>query len=101
MPTMVSVVMNTAAIVTVAPASSSDAVKGKDIRAGICRKEPITATIMTALIPDCSPMSIDIRAGGINPSNNPMNTIIARIVGIICMNELAVLMSASFVLSLS
>ena len=88
-PIMVSVVMKAATAVIDAPLSRSDAAKGNESSAGICRTPPISATSSTPPSPDCSPTNLEISLGGTNAKSKPIRIMMIRMVGRIRKNELA------------
>jgi len=100
-PIIVNVVMKTATAVIDASLSSSDAARGNEIRAGICRIDPNNAAKITPPKPACSPIISEILLGGTNPKSNPMKTMIISTIGRMRKNDFSPTINACLVFALS
>ena len=99
-PTIVNVVMKAATAVTDAPPLRSDAAKGKEIRAGICRIAPKNAIIITPPKPACSPITSETLVGGTKPKSTPMTIMIVKTIGRMRKKDFTATISDRFVFAL-
>lgn len=99
-PTIVNVVMKPATAVTDAPPLRSDAAKGKEIRAGICRIAPKNATKITPPKPACSPTTSEILVGVTKPKSIPMTIMIIKTIGRMRKKDFTATISDCFVFAL-
>ena len=99
-PTIVNVVMKAATAVTDAPPLRSDAAKGKEISAGICRIVPKKAIKINPPKPACSPTTSEILAGGTKPKSRPMTMMTIKTIGRMRKKDFTATISDCFVFSL-
>jgi len=93
--------MKAAIAVIDAPLLTSDAARGNEINAGMCKIAPTIATRRIPLNPDCLPINLEISAAGTNPISKPIKTMRINTIGRMRKNDLNAIINDRCAFSLS
>jgi len=98
---MVNVVMKATTAVIDAPLLMSDAAKGNEINAGMCKIAPTIATRSMPPNPDCLPINLEISVAGTKLISKPIKIMIISTIGRMRKNDPTATISDCFAFFLS